>query len=218
MTMQRATFVLAFRRALDLRYHSAPFCCPERIDHMQLLIDYIPIVIFIAAYFFKDIFFATGVLMAVMPIVLVVQWLMTRKINKIYLASTALVLVLGSATLYYRNATFLYWKPTVLNWAFAAAFLGSQWIGEKTFVQRMLGAAAKLTRNQWTRLNLMWVVFFIFVGAVNLYVAYNFSEAFWVKFKLFGMLGLTLVFVILQSVWLSMAMKGNELPANDSEH
>lgn len=185
---------------------------------MQLLIDYIPIVIFIAAYFFKDIFFATGVLMAVMPIVLVVQWLMTRKINKIYLASTVLVLVLGSATLYYRNATFLYWKPTVLNWAFAAAFMGSQWIGEKTFVQRMLGSAAELTRNQWTRLNLMWIVFFIFVGTVNLYVAFNFSEEFWVKFKLFGMLGLTLVFVIIQSVWLSMAMKGNALPANDSEH
>ena len=92
---------------------------------MQLLIDYIPIVIFIVAYFFKDIFFATGVLMAVMPIVLGVQWLMTRKINKIYVASTVLVLVLGSATLYYRNANFLYWKPTVLNWAFAVAFLGS---------------------------------------------------------------------------------------------
>ena len=78
---------------------------------MQLLIDYIPIVFFIIAYFFKDIFFATAVLMAAMPVVLIVQWLMTRKINKIYLASTALVLVLGSATLYYRNATFLYWNP-----------------------------------------------------------------------------------------------------------
>jgi intracellular septation protein len=185
---------------------------------MQLLIDYIPIVIFIAAYFFKDIFFATGVLMATMPIVLALQWLMTRKINKIYLASTALVLVLGTATLYFRNATFLYWKPTVLNWAFAVAFLGSQWFGEKTFVQRMLGAAAELNRNQWIRLNLMWVAFFIVVGAVNLYVAYNFSEEFWVKFKLFGMLGLTLIFVVIQSLWLSMAMKSNDLVAEDSEN
>ena len=185
---------------------------------MQLLIDYIPIVIFIAAYFFKDIFFATGVLMAAMPIVLVLQWLLTRKINKIYLASTALVLVLGTATLYFRNATFLYWKPTVLNWAFAIAFLGSQWFGEKTFVQRMLGAAAELNRDQWIRLNLMWVAFFIIVGAVNLYVAYNFPEEFWVKFKLFGMLGLTLIFVVIQSLWLTMAMKGNDLVAEDSEN
>jgi intracellular septation protein len=185
---------------------------------MQLLIDYIPILIFIAAYFFKVILFSTGVLMAVMPIVLVLQWLMTRKINKIYLASTVLVLVLGSATLYFRNATFLYWKPTVLNWAFAVAFLGSQWIGEKTFVQRMLGSAAELNRAQWVRLNLMWVAFFIIVGAVNLYVAYNFPEEFWVKFKLFGMLGLTLIFVVIQSLWLTMAMKGNELVADDSEN
>ena len=185
---------------------------------MQLLIDYIPIVIFIVAYFFKDIFFATGVLMAVMPMVLVLQWLMTRKINKIYLASTVLVLVLGAATLYFRNATFLYWKPTVLNWAFAVAFLGSQWVGEKTFVQRMLGTAAELNRNQWIRLNLMWVAFFIIVGAVNLYVAYNFPEEFWVKFKLFGMLGLTLIFVVIQSIWLTMAMKDNDLVAEDSEN
>ena len=185
---------------------------------MQLLIDYIPIVIFIVAYFFKDIFFATGVLMAVMPMVLVLQWLMTRKINKIYLASTALVLVLGAATLYFRNATFLYWKPTVLNWAFALAFLGSQWIGEKTFVQRMLGSAAELNRAQWVRLNLMWVAFFIIVGAVNLYVAYNFPEEFWVKFKLFGMLGLTLIFVVIQSIWLTIAMKDSELIAEDSEN
>jgi len=185
---------------------------------MQLLIDYIPIVIFIIAYFFKDIFFATGVLMAVMPMVLLVQWLMTKKVNKIYLASTALVLILGSATLYFRNATFLYWKPTVLNWAFAIAFLGSQWIGEKPFVHRMLGSAAELSRSQWNRLNFMWVVFFAFVGAVNLYVAYNFSEEFWVKFKLFGMLGLTLVFVVVQSIWLTMVMKDAESTTDQAEN
>jgi intracellular septation protein len=153
---------------------------------MQLLVDYIPIVVFILAYFYKDIFFATGVLMAVMPIVLVLQWLMTRKINRIYTASTALVLVLGGATLAFRNPTFLYWKPTVLNWLIAIVFLGSQWIGDKTIVQRMLGSAAELNPEQWIRLNQIWVTFFIIVGGVNLYVAYNFSEAFWVKFKLFG--------------------------------
>ena len=86
---------------------------------MQLLIDYIPIVIFIVAYFYRDIFFATGVLMGVMPVVLLLQWATTRKLNKIYVASTLLVLVLGGATLFFRNATFLYWKPTVLNWAIA---------------------------------------------------------------------------------------------------
>lgn len=184
---------------------------------MQLLVDYIPIVIFIAAYFYKDIFFATGVLMVVMPILLLGQWLVSKKINRIYAASTALVIVLGGATLFFRNPTFLYWKPTVLNWAAAAVFLGSQWIGDKTIVQRMLANAADLAPGQWIRLNQIWVAFFTIVGAVNLYVAYSFSEAFWVKFKLFGMLGLTFVFVIIQSVWLAMAAQKNEAQAAESE-
>ncbi len=177
---------------------------------MQLLIDYIPIVIFIIAYFFKDIYFATAVLMATMPVILLIQWLITRKVNRIYLASTVLILVLGAATLFFRNPLFLYWKPTVLNWVIGLVFLGSLWIGDKPIVQRMLGAAAELTTRQWRTLNLLWVCFFVIVGFVNIYVAYNFSESFWVKFKLFGMLGLTLVFIVAQSVWLSIAMKQNE--------
>lgn len=181
---------------------------------MQLLIDYIPIVVFIAAYFFKDIFFATAVLMATMPVVLLLQWLVTRKFNRMYVASTGLVLVLGGATLLFRNPTFLYWKPTVLNWAIALVFAGSHWIGDKTVVERMMGRAAELTRQQWQRLNFMWVGFFVVVGAVNLFVAYTFSEQFWVTFKLFGMLGLTLVFIVVQSIWLTFAMRRNE-PARE---
>lgn len=177
---------------------------------MQLLLDYIPIVIFIAAYFYEDIFFATAVLMAVMPVILLLQWLMTRKLNRIYAASTVLVLLLGSATLYFRDADFIYWKPTVLNWVIALVFLGSQWIGERTIVQRMLGGAADLARDQWMKLNLIWVGFFTAIGAINLYVAYNFSEEFWVNFKLFGMLGLTVVFVVIQSIWLTHAMRRND--------
>lgn len=184
---------------------------------MQLLLDYIPIIAFILAYFYQDIFFATGVLMAVMPVILLVQWFLTKKLNRIYAASTALILVLGGFTLAFRNPTFLYWKPTVLNWAIAIVFLGSQWIGEKPMVKRMLGSAAELTDDQWIRLNQIWVVFFIFVGGVNLYVAYTYSEEFWVKFKLFGMLGITLVFVIIQSVWLTMAAQKNESVQSDSE-
>ena len=184
---------------------------------MQLLLDYIPIIAFILAYFYRDIFFATIVLMALMPVILLIQWLMTKKLNRIYAASTALVLVLGTFTVAFRNPTFLYWKPTVLNWAIALVFLGSQWIGEKTIAQRMLGSAAVLADLQWIRLNQIWVVFFIFIGAVNLYVAYSFSEEFWVKFKLFGMLGITLVFVIIQSIWLTITARKNEAAQGDSE-
>lgn len=184
---------------------------------MQLFVDYIPIVVFVVAYFYKDIFVATAVLMAVMPVVLLLQWLLTRKVNKIYAVSTALVLILGGITIAFRNPTFLYWKPTVLNWLIAVVFFGSQWIGDKTIVQRMLEKAAELTPEQWVRLNQIWVTFFFIVGGVNLFVAYNFSEAFWVKFKLFGMLGLTLVFVIIQSIWLTLATQKKTTTAEDSE-
>jgi len=154
--------------------------------------------------------------MLVMPIALGLQWLRTRKLNRIYAASTVLVLLFGALTLAFRNPTFLFWKPTVLNWAFAAVFLGSQYIGDKCIIERMLGAAAELKPAQWIRLNLAWVVFFVFVGALNLYVAYSYSEAFWVKFKLFGMLGITIIFVILQSIWLTLIARENESPANES--
>lgn len=184
---------------------------------MQLFLDYIPIIAFVLAYFYEDIFFATAVLMAVMPVVLLLQWLLTKKVSKIFAASTALVLILGGITLAFRNPTFLYWKPTVLNWLIAVVFLGSQWIGDKTIVERMLGKAAELSAEQWIRLNQIWVGFFIFVGGVNLFVAYRFSEAFWVKFKLFGMLGLTLIFVVIQSIWLTLATQKSGSAAKDPE-
>lgn len=184
---------------------------------MQLFVDYLPIVIFFGAYFYEDIYFATTVLMIVMPVVLVTQWVLTRKLNRIYAASTALVLVLGGATLALRNPTFLYWKPTVLNWAIAVVFLGSQFIGKKPIVQRMMESAAELPAELWRRLNLIWVVFFIFIGCLNLYVAYSFSEATWVKFKLFGMLGITLVFVVIQTIWLTATMSKVNASRNDRE-
>ena len=184
---------------------------------MQLFIDYLPILIFFGAYFYQGIYFATGMLMVVMPVVMLVQWAITRKLNKIYAASTVLVLILGSATLLLRNPLFLYWKPTVLNWAIGLAFLGSQFIGEKPFAQRMLGGATSLEENQWRRLNQIWVVFFLFIGGINIYVAYTFSEPTWVKFKLFGMLGLTLLFVIVQTIWLTVTMNKNESSTKEAD-
>ncbi len=127
------------------------------------------------------------------------------------------MLVLGAATILLQNKQFLFWKPTVLNWAIAVVFLGSQFIGEKPIVQRMMASAAELTESQWRRLNAIWVAFFILIGAMNIFVAYSFSEATWVKFKLFGMLGLTLVFVVIQTIWLTFAIKANERAETETE-
>ena len=93
------------------------------------------------------------------------------------------------------------------------AVLGSATVSDN----KVMGGAAELVKGQWTRLNQIWVGFFLLVGAINLYVAYSYSEEFWVKFKLFGMLGITIVFVIIQSVWLTMAAQKNESAQGDSE-
>ncbi len=120
-----------------------------------------------------------------------------------YLGSTVALLAFGGAALYFRNPYFLFWKPTVLNWIIAAVFLASQWIGAKPIVQRMFGEAATLTARQWKNLNQSWVIFFVVAGILNIYVAYSFSEEFWVNFKVFGLMGLSLLFIVAQTVWMS---------------
>ena len=102
----------------------------------------------------------------------------------------------------------------MLYLAVSIAFLTSQFVGDKPFIQRMMEAAIKdsdeplqLSRAKWSKLNLMWVVFFVFAGGLNIYVAYNYPEETWVNFKLFGLLGLTFVFIVAQSFWLAQNMK-----------
>ena len=174
---------------------------------MQVFIDFLPVVAFVVAYWLTDFHTAVMVIMAAMLIQVSLTWLITRTVNRMTLASTVLVVVLGGVSLILKNDLIFKWKPTILNWAFAAVFFGSQFIGDRPVVQRLLQSVAKeeitLNRRDWHTLNLMWVMFFVLSGVANIYVAYNFPEKIWVNFKLFGLLGLTIVFVLLQSVWLS---------------
>jgi intracellular septation protein len=119
------------------------------------------------------------------------------------LVTLAILVIFGCLTLYLRNEQFIKWKPTVINWIFAAAFLGSQFCGEKTVVERLMSAQITLPNPIWRRLNLSWVAFFLIMGGANLYVMYNFDRDTWVNFKLFGMLGMTMVFLVIQSLMLS---------------
>jgi intracellular septation protein len=184
---------------------------------MQLLADFLPLLFFFAAYMYDDLYFAVGVLMVVMPVGLALKTYLTKKLDKIYLGSTIFLLVLGSATLFFRNPLFLYWKPTAFYWAVSIVFLASQWIGKKTIVERLFAQAAELSREQWVRLNLMWVEFFVFAGGLNIYVAYSFSEPVWVKFKVFGLLVLTFVFVIIQAIWMTAVSNKNNAAAEKPE-
>ena len=170
---------------------------------MKLLYDFFPVVLFFIAYKLFDIFVATAVAIVAAFLQVTLFWLKHRRFEKMHLVSLGLIAVLGGLTLLLRDSTFIMWKPTAINWLFAAAFLLSQFIGDKTLVERLLSKQVSLPAVIWTRLNLSWVVFFIVSGALNIYVAYHFSEATWVNFKLFGMFGLTLVFIFIQAIYLA---------------
>lgn len=170
---------------------------------MKLLFDFFPILLFFIAYKLGDIYVATLAAIAGSLVQVGFTWFKTRKIETMHLVSLALIVVFGGATLLLKDEMFIKWKPTVLNWLFAAVFLGSQFIGDKPVIQRMLGAQLELPPAVWRRLNLAWALFFSVVGGANLFVMYNYDTEIWVNFKLFGMLGLTILFVVIQSFYLS---------------
>lgn len=178
---------------------------------MKILLDFLPVIVFFAVYKFTgDILIATAVLIPATLLQMLYTWRVQRKVETMQLVTLALVVLLGGATLLFQDKAFIQWKPTVVNWLFAVGFLGTQFIGKKTVVERLMGASIELPKLIWRRLNLIWVIFFIALGIVNLYVAYNFSEETWVNFKLFGMLGLTFVFILAQGVYISRHAKEPE--------
>jgi intracellular septation protein len=183
---------------------------------MQILLDFLPIVAFFAAYKLADIYVATAVLIGAVAVQSLVQWLRTRTVSTMQLVSAGLVLVFGGLTLAIKDAAFIMWKPTIVNWLFAGAFLASQHrlLGGLPLVQRLFSASETklhLEPREWTRLNLMWVAFFVLMGIANLVVFKLYDEATWVNFKLFGMLGLTLAFILLQGFWITSRAKDAEV-------
>lgn len=177
---------------------------------MKLLFDFLPIVLFFVAYKLADIYVATGVLIAVTLLQTAWLWVRQRRIEQLPLITAGFVLVLGGATLLFQNPMFVKWKPTVVNWLFAVGFIGSCLVGKKTLLERMLSAQLELPATVWVKLTLAWATFFVIMGALNLYVAFTFDENTWVNFKLFGMLGLTLVFILGQAVYMSRYLKIGE--------
>ncbi|MFC7300088.1 septation protein A [Herminiimonas aquatilis] len=130
-----------------------------------------------------------------------------RKVDGTLWLSLAIIVFFGGATIYFHNETFIKWKPTVLYWCFAAALLFSQIFLKKNLIRTMMEKQMTLPEGVWRRVNLSWVAFFMTMGLLNLYVAFNFSTASWVNFKLFGGMGLMFAFIIVQSLLLSKHLK-----------
>ncbi len=183
---------------------------------MKLLFDFLPIVLFFVAYKLADIYVATGVLIVATLAQVGWIWLRRRQIEKLPLITAGLALVLGGATLILHDPIFVKWKPTVVNWLFATAFIVSCFIGQKPLLERMMGGQLELPTPVWVKLTFAWALFFLIMGLTNLYVAFTFDENTWVNFKLFGMLGLTLVFVLAQAAYMSRHLKTDDTSSKES--
>jgi intracellular septation protein len=177
---------------------------------MKFLFDLFPIVLFFAAYKMYDIYVATAVAIGAAFLQTGLFWLRHRKFEKMHVITLGILVVFGGLTLILRDPVFIKWKPTVVNWLFGATFLASRFFGERTLIERMMGHAITVPAPIWLRLNWAWVLFFIAMGIINIYVAYTYSEETWVNFKLFGMMGMTLVFVFAQAFYLGRYMETEE--------
>jgi intracellular septation protein len=200
---------------------------------MKYLFDSFPVLIFLVAYFVytavpasyvslinsyfalgitpgldeHSIYFATLMLIAA-ALVQISYLAIFKKIEKIYIVSFGLILIAGGATLVLKNPLFIQWKPTILYWVIAIIFFATPLVSGINLVERFAGKTLQLDKKIWEKLNYIWVIFFFIMGLLNIYVAYNFSQAFWVQFKFFGLaIGFPILFILLQAVLLAPHIK-----------
>ncbi|NDC08053.1 MAG: septation protein A [Oxalobacteraceae bacterium] len=141
-----------------------------------------------------------------------VLWLLLRRrhVDTMLWVSLVIIVVFGGATIYFHDEMFIKWKPTVLYWCFALALLGAQLLMRKNLIRSLMGQQMSLPDPVWDKLNLAWSAFFAAMGALNLYIAFNFPLELWVNFKMFGFIALMIAFVIGQTVYLSRYLKEPE--------
>src|SRR5476651_1726546 len=163
---------------------------------MKFLFDLFPVILFFVAFKFLGIYAATAVAMGATFLQIGWVWFRHRKVDGMLWVSLAIIVVFGGATLLLHDETFIKWKPTVLYWLFAIVLATSEAVFRKNLIRVMLGEQIQLPGPAWKKLNFSWAGFFAAMGFLNLYVAFNFSTDNWVNFKLFGGIGLMLVFVI----------------------
>ncbi len=169
---------------------------------MKQLFEFVPIILFFIAFKAYDIYVATAVVIVATTFLVAFTWFKYRKVEKMQWITLGLILVMGGATLYLQDEQFIKWKLSIIEWLFGIAFLGSQYIGKKPFVERMMGDNLELPSNIWRRLNFFWALFFISVGFINLYVMFNYDTDDWVNFKTFGVPGLMVCFIVIQMIFL----------------
>lgn len=177
---------------------------------MKLLLDFFPIILFFVAFKFAGIYVATAV--AIVATIAQIGWLRysTGKVEPMQWVSLGVIVLFGGATIVAHNETFIKWKPTVLYWLMGSALFVGQVFFKKNFLKSLMGSQLQLPDAAWRVTTWSWTAFFAVMGLVNLWVAFNFDTDTWVNFKLFGGMGLMLLFVLAQALYLGRYMKTEE--------
>lgn len=175
---------------------------------MKLFFDFFPIVLFFIAYKFAGIYIATLIAISTALLQMIYTAVVYKRCETLQWVSLLVLVFLGGATLWFHNELFIKLKPTIINMIFGLGFLASQFLGQKKpLIQRFMQEKIDLPTNVWMKLNYSWAMFFFSMAMTNLYVMQHYDTNTWVNFKLFGMLGLTLLFTLVQAIYLSKHLK-----------
>ena len=174
----------------------------------KFLFDLFPIILFFIAFKIYDIFIATAVAIIATLLQIIYVYLKDKKVEKVLLFNGVMITFLGGLTILLQDKMCIMWKPSVLYWCFALILLFSNLFLKKNLVQMALGKQVELKNKFWNVINWYTSIFFVLLGFINLYVAYNFSEDTWVNFKLFGITGLLFIYMIFLGLYISKVGKG----------
>ena len=170
---------------------------------MNFIYDYFPIICFFIAYKIAGIYWATVIAIIASGLQVGVYWFRHKKFEKVHLVTLVLIIVLGGMTIIFHKPIFIQWKPSIVYLLFTILLIGCRHVGsKKSLLIHLLGKKVQLPEKVWWHLNYAWAIFFFLLGFLNIYVVYNYSLDSWVYFKLFGTLGLTLLFVVFQGIYI----------------
>lgn len=187
----------------------------ELPQRLKLALDFAPLVAFFIAYKLGGVYWATGIIIALTILSLIVGYAITGRLAKFPLFSGILITVMGGLTLYLHNDMFVKMKPTAANLIFAG-ILGGGLLTNRMFLKDLLGSAIEMPQPAWRTLTWRWVVFFLVLAGLNEYVWRSMSEETWVNFKVFGLMGLTMVFAIANAPFMARHMpKDDPKPSAD---
>ena len=177
---------------------------------MKFLFDLLPVILFFVAFKMADIYVATAVAIAATIAQIIYVAIKYKKVETMQWVSLGLIVVFGGLTIVLQDEDFIKWKTTALYWLFAVGLMASALIWKKNLIQNVMGQQIKLKpgvgNELWNKLNNAWVLFFVFMGFLNLYVAHQYDKDTWVYFKLFGGMGILFAFIIAQGIWLNQFM------------